>query len=150
MRPGAWTVTGFLAADASLGEVLAADGAELERLSVRAGELGERLRELLERGSKSDWFRGKRVGEHRVELHRRRGLLTCPWAREEFAACPVGRGSGPTSNEFVLVHVPSRARLEGLELHAHLIGDHGFFGGPGTEYRLEPESVAAVVLPSGA
>jgi hypothetical protein len=145
MRPGAWTVTGFLAADASLGDVLAADAAELARLSVSASELGERLRELLERGSKSDWFRGKRVGEHRVELHRRRGLLTCPWAPEEFTACSVGRGSGPTSNEFVVVHVPTRARLEGLELHTHLIGDHGFFGGPGTEYRLEPENVAAAL-----
>lgn len=145
MRPGAWTVTGFLAADASLAEVLAADTAELARLSVSAGELGERLRDLLERGSKSDWFRGKRVGEHRVEIHRRRGLLTCPWAPEEFAACPVGRGSGPTSNEFVVVRAPTRARLEGLELHAHLIGDHGFFGGPGTEYRLEPENVAAAL-----
>ena len=145
MRPGVWTVTGFLAADASLGDVLAADAAELARLSVSSGELGERLRELLERGSKSDWFRGKRVGEHRVELHRRRGLLTCPWAPEEFVACSVGRGGGPTSNEFVVVHVPTRARLEGLELHAHLIGDHGFFGGPGTEYRLEPTSVAAAL-----
>ena len=145
MRPGAWTVTGFLAADASLGDVLAADAADLARLSVSAGELGERLRELLERGSKSDWLRGRRVGEHRVELHRRRGLLTCPWAPEEFTACTVGRGSGPTSNEFVVVHVPTRARLEGLELHAHLIGDHGFFGGPGTEYRLEPENVAAAL-----
>jgi hypothetical protein len=145
MRPGAWTVTGFLAADASLGDVLAADAAELARLSVSAGELGERLRELLDRGSKSDWFRGKRVGEHRVELHRRRGLLTCPWAPEEFTACSVGRGSGPTSNEFLVVHVPTRARLEGLELHAHLIGDHGFFGGRGTEYRLEPENVAAAL-----
>jgi hypothetical protein len=145
MRPGAWTVTGFLAADASLGDVLAADAAELARLSVSAGKLGARLRELLERGSKSDWFRGKRVGEHRVELHRRRGLLTCPWAPEEFTACTVGRGSGPTSNEFVVVHAPTRARLEGLELHAHLIGDHGFFGGPGTDYRLEPENVAAAL-----
>jgi hypothetical protein len=145
MRPGAWTVSGFLAADASLGDVLAADAAELARLSVSASELGERLRELLERGSKSDWFRGKRVGEHRVELHRRRGLLTCPWAHEEFTACTVGRGSGPTSNEFVVVHLPTRARLEGLELHAHLIGDHGFFGGPGTDYRLEPENVAAAM-----
>jgi hypothetical protein len=145
MRPGAWTVSGFLAADASLGEVLEADARELERLSVGADELGARLRDLLERGSRSDWFRGKRVGEHRVELHRRRGMLTCPWAPEEFTACPVGRGSGPTSNEFLIVHVPTRARLEGLELHAHLIGDHGFFGGPGTEYRLEPADVAAAL-----
>lgn len=138
-------MSGFLAADASLADVLAADARELAQLSVSAAELGERLRELLERGAKSDWFRGKRVGEHRVELHRRRGLLTCPWAPEEFTACSVGLGSGPTSNEFVLVHVPTRARLEGLELHAHLIGDHGFFGGPGTEYRLEPEDVAAAL-----
>lgn len=145
MRPGAWTVSGFLAADASLSEVLEADARELTRLSVRAGELGERLRGLLERGAGSDWFRGKRVGDHRVELHRRRGLLTCPWAPEEFTACSVGRGSGPTSNEFVIVHAPTRARLEGLELHAHLIGDHGFFGGPGTEYRLEPEDVATAL-----
>jgi hypothetical protein len=145
MRPGAWTVSGFLAAGTSLAEVLDADARDLTRLSVSPDHLGELLRDLLERGSRSDWFRGKRVGDHRVELHRRRGLLTCPWAPDEFTACAVGRGSPPTSNEFVIVHLPTRARLEGLELHAHLMGDHGFFGGPGTEYRLEPADVAAAL-----
>jgi hypothetical protein len=147
MRPGAWTVSGFLAADASLAEVLAADKCRLAELGVSAQELGERLRDLLDRGSRSDWFRGRRVGEHRVELHRRRGLLTCPWAPDEFVACASGRGAAPNSNEFVLLHRPTGARLEGLELHAHLIGDHGFFGGPGTEYRLEPENAAAALKP---
>lgn len=31
--------------------------------------------------------------------------------------------------------------MQGFELSAHLIGAHDFFGGPDTEFRLEPEAV---------
>jgi len=40
---------------------------------------------------------------------------------------------------------PSGRRLSGYELSAHLIRDHGFFGGPDTRYRLEPAEVAGIL-----
>jgi hypothetical protein len=35
--------------------------------------------------------------------------------------------------------------VSGFELSAHLISEHGFFGGIGTVFRIEPEALAALL-----
>lgn len=146
MRPGAWSTHGFLLTNTSLEEVLANDAGTLASLGIAAKQVGQGLAELLEAaGSKSDWFRPFRTGEYKVEIRRRRGLLTCPWAPDEFEPCVVGTFLPPTANEFLIEHRASGQRLEGFELSVHLIRDHAFFGGPGTRFRIEPEQAVAIL-----
>jgi hypothetical protein len=147
MQPGAWDTAGFLTSGTSLETVLAADRDTLATAGLGSGTLGARLAEFLEGASAagSDLGRPAHLGHHDVEIIRQRGLITCPWAPEEFEPCSVGSGTRPTANRFLLIHRPSGSRLEGFELGAHLIRDHGFFGGPGTRFRLEPLAVAAVI-----
>jgi hypothetical protein len=147
MQPGAWDTAGFLTRGTSLEAVLAADRETLARRCVDAATLGDRLIKVLAgAGAGSDRGRPVRVGPHEVEILRQRGFITCPWASEEFEACSVGSGARPTANRFSVLHRPSGRRLEGFELSAHLMRDHGFFGGPGSRFRLDPLDVAAVLL----
>src|SRR5262249_42987693 len=137
---------GFLTRGTSVETVLAADRETLARQGVDSATLGDRLGKVLERaGAGSDWGRPARVGPHEGQILRQRGFITCPWASEEFEACYVGSGGRPTANRFSVIHRPSGRRLEGFELSAHLIRDHGFFGGPETRFRLDPLDVTAVL-----
>ena len=143
MQPGAWFTNGFLQQNASLAQVLQKDSNMLNVLGVTAEQVGTRLAELIESSAKSDWFSPFRTGNYKVEIRRRRGFITCPWAPEEFEPCVVGQGSQPTANEFVIRY--KGLRLEGFELSVHLIRDHSFFGGPGSRIRIEPEQAVKVL-----
>lgn len=145
MQPGAWSTHGFLLKGHSLAEVLANDARALAALGFSAELVGQRLSKLLESGAKSDWFWPFRTGEHKVEIRRRRGFITCPWALAEFEPCAVGQLSFPTANEFLIQNRGSRQRLEGFELSIHLIRDHAFFGGKGSRFRIEPVRAIAVL-----
>ena len=144
MQPGAWFAPGFLLENTSLAGVLENDRRTLAALSVTAGEIGQKLAELLEQAGKSDWFWPLRTAGFKVEIRRRRGFITCPWAPDEFEPCTVGHMTPPTANQF-LIQRGFRRRLEGFELSVHLIRDHAFFGGPGSRFRIEPEQAVAVL-----
>jgi len=145
MQAGAWDPAGFLLPGESLASRLAADAEACSVRQVDPLSIGSRLVELLATADSSDVGRPERIGEFLVSVIHQRGLMTCPWAAEEFAACPVGPGGRPTANRFRIVR--AQAAIEGYELFAHLIGAHGFFGGIGTRYRLEPERLMDVMQP---
>lgn len=144
MRPGGWSVKPMLLAHEALAVRLAEDMSRLEQIGTTTATLGTHLVQLLASASRSDWFRPRRLGDFDVELHKRRGLITCPWAPEEHVACAHGLGSRPTANEFV-IRRRGMSPLSGFELSAHLIRDHAFFGGMGTAFRVEPDHLAAVL-----
>jgi hypothetical protein len=145
MQPGAWDPSGFLTPGSSLADVLARDADTVRRLGMELPVIGEKLQELLRAGGGSDVFQPTVVGDYAVEVLHQRGLITCPWAPEEFEACPVGQGARPTANRFIIRHRPSGTRIEGFELSIHLIRDHGFFGGPDTRFRIDPKRLASLL-----
>jgi hypothetical protein len=136
----------MLAPEESLQARIEADAALLQRLSLDATELGGRLAALLAAARESDWFLPATEGGLAVEIHRRRGIATCPWAPEEHESC--GRGDGGRragANQFLIRNASTGASLEGWVLGAHLIAEHGFFGGVGTRFRVEPVALAALL-----
>jgi len=136
----------MLAPDESLQERIEADAALLQGLSLDASELGGRLGALLAAARESDWFLPATEGGFEVEVHRRRGVATCPWAPEEHESC--GRGDGGKragANQFLIRDASTGASLEGWVLSGHLIAEHGFFGGAGTRFRVEPVELAALL-----
>ena len=145
MQPGAWDPGGFLAPGSSLADVLARDAAIVRRIGMDLRAIGDRLQELLRAGGGSDVFQPTVVGDYDVEVLHQRGLITCPWAPEEGESCRVGQGARPTANRFIIRHRPTGDRIEGFELSVHLIRDHGFFGGPDTKFRIDPESLASIL-----
>jgi hypothetical protein len=146
MRPGGWSPKPMLLPGEPLAARLENDATRLAQLGTTAEALGTRLAELLASAAGSDWFRPRRHADYDVELRKRRGLITCPWAEEEYAKCAHGLGVRPTANEFVIRRVSGSLTLSGYELSAHLIRDHGFFGGAGTVFRIEPDDLAVLFV----
>lgn len=141
MQLGAWNTKPMLLAGQSLEYIMAEDQHRLATLQISSETLGIKLGELLEKGRQTDWFRPFRQSGIDVEVRRRRGFLTCPWAAEEFTKCTVGEGGRATANEFLIRNRKSSLSIQGFEISVHLIRDHGFFGGPGTPFRIEPEDL---------
>jgi hypothetical protein len=145
MQPGAWSEDGFLAPGASLQDVLNQDARLLNSLGVDSRAIADGLSGFLSTAKDSDWAQPTRSDDHEIEIHRVRGFITCPWAPDQFESCPHGYRGRPTANRFRIVHVASGSTLEGFELTVHMIGAHGFFGGPGTPFRVDPELAARVL-----
>jgi hypothetical protein len=146
MRPGGWHTTAMLSADESLRARIAADVHTLQSLGLNAGALGRRLGELIEAGRDSDWFAPSEAHEFRIELRKRRGIMTCPWAPEEFASCGQGDGGKRAgANHFFVRNATNSQMLEGFVLSAHLIAEHDFFGGIDTPFRIDPDRLAEVL-----
>lgn len=146
MRPGGWFVEPLLLPGEGLEERIAADAERAQALGHDPAGLGGRLGELLEGAGESDWFSPAVRERFRVEIRRRRGILTCPWAPEEYARCAFGDGGKRAgANGFVVRNAETGATLEGFVLSAHLIAEHGFFGGAETAFRIEPEDLAALL-----
>lgn len=145
MLPGGWHSRPLLLIGQKLDTILYLDAQRLNELSISAEALGQALADVLSEAKDSDWFHPFRHSRLDVEVRRRRGFITCPWAAEETEKCAVGKGGRATANEFLLRHRNSGLVISGFEISAHLIRDHGFFGGPGTAFRLEPADLAAVL-----
>lgn len=142
MRPGAWDTAGFLLPADSLPDRLGADARACAELGVEPAALGAGLLDLLAAGRDSDLGRPVSVAGRQVTILRQRGMITCPWAFDEYETCPAGPAGHPNANRFRIAE--GEAELTGFELSAHLIAAHGFFGGVGTRYRIEPRQALAV------
>jgi hypothetical protein len=145
MQPGAWDTAGFLPPGLALQEILAEDAKAIRRYGLDSNQVGARLAAILDAGLASDLGRPAQVGDHEVEIVRQRGMITCPWAPDEFEACRIGEGARPTANRFRIHHRPSGETIDGFQLSVHLIRDHGFFGGPGTRFRIDPGHLLAAL-----
>lgn len=146
MQPGAWDPAGFLLPGQSLRDCLAADARTCARLGIEPGTLGARLLDLLATGRDSEPGSSGSRGGRKVTIMRQRGMITCPWAPDEYETCPAGPGGRPTANRFRIV--VDGVALDGFELSAHLIAAHGFFGSAGTRYRIEPQDALTATDPS--
>lgn len=166
MRPGEYSVGGFLGMDESLEAVLAADALSLNRLNLSCEALAERLQSILhvvyDQSRKPDeyrmtdeWFARARAdatlhplppaelgylvedGRFQVFMIQYRGFQLCPWD------CPIDLGWA--SFDFLLIN-----RVRGLHIMApalivHLINEHHFFEGEQSPYRVEPAQLARVL-----
>ncbi len=136
MAPGVLSRHGFLGQDRrSLGEVLAADQAEVDRLGLTHEEIAAALRQVLEAARRA---LGRPV-EVRDNLsavyYEALGRIPSPWP---------GEGVFP-KGEVELKETPSGKTVRFTPLSVHLIETHGFYEGRGSRYRLEPSGVARML-----
>lgn len=138
MRPGGWYSKILLTQQESLLSTIQEDKLQLEFMNVSSRIIGDKLHGLLIESKDTDWFSPKQIGDLDVEIHHRRGFLTCPWATEEFEKCVTGDKWRPTADEFIITNRTLKKQLNGFLLSVHLIREHSFFGGHGTLFRIEP------------
>lgn len=129
MKPGVLSAEGFIGADPRpLAQIIAEDAAVLEAAGLTAGEIGAFIADLHQRvdealGGPVATANGKVVLEECEVM----GRIPCPF------------GCGALAHKAVINVAFNDRTLLLTPLHAHLIGQHGFFQGRGTIFRLEPE-----------
>lgn len=128
MQPGVLSLTGFLGSDTrNLGDIIAADLAEVEAAGVSPSALADLLDELhaaadAALGSPRSVFGGQVT----VQLVEVRGRIPCPF------------GCGHRAHKAVIEVRSGDLEFRFTPLHAHLVRQHAFFQGRGAPFRLEP------------
>jgi hypothetical protein len=146
MKPRGWFQTAFLQEDQSLLEIVISDKLILKNLRVSAQDIAEVLEKVLELGKESDRFHSVHVNHYRVRIIHSRKMLTCPWAKQQFEWCKIGKGvKYLTTEDFEITNMINNKSLQSTSLMIHLIRDHNFFGGPDTPYRIDPKKAVSVL-----
>lgn len=133
--PSRFSGDGFTGNDKrSIDEIIAADGETLKMFGVTCGQLAQKLTVLFD---KAEMVSGDTVtvcaGVEAVHFEAR-GKLPCPY-----------RCSGAfLKGEVAVSEVPGKRTAILTRLGIHLIGQHGFFEGIGSRYRLDPDFAVAI------
>ncbi len=131
-KPGKISKEGFLGDDTRhIHNIVEADGHTLARLDVSLEQIAERLQYFIEEGKKGL--------ETPVELE---GFTTTVIWRRGMLPSPFG---DPKRLYHKIVATVKNTKLPKeltyTQLSVHMIRDHGFFGGKGSVYRLNPEEL---------
>ena len=140
MRSSRIVAGGFLGDDPRpVEEIIEADAAELERLGTDCRTVAEQMAEIRDQAQRG-LGSFVPVGEGlEAATNDSRGMLICPW--------------GDNTRHFkTLTTLRRRDAERGLrwsDLSIHLIGEHGFFQGRGSAFRLEPRELVQLLLGAG-
>lgn len=144
MRRGGWYNHPMLLDGDSLSRIIENDVSTLNTLNSTAKSIGEKMFSLIYQAKDTDWFMPMNKDKFTIEIHRRKGLITCPWSSEEFESCAFGDWPA-SSNEFKISNKINGITIKGLVLSVHMIQEHSFFGGRGTSLRIEPDKFAKLL-----
>ena len=129
--PGVISKDGFIGQDKRhIHEIVAADLRVLSEYGTDQVQAADRLQFFIDAGM-AGLENPVEIGRYTVQVRWARGRISCPY-------------SHPGS--FPLIHVKLNDRLAGKtviysQLSVHLIKEHGFFGGTGSFYRVNPRDV---------
>jgi hypothetical protein len=130
-QPGQITKSGFLGDDTRhIHDIIEADERVLKQFGLRREAIADRLTLFMDEGKKGLESEVD-LGEYRVWVHWARGLMPCPFGE-------------PGLHSKVVVHLFNkslRKKLQYTQLSVHMLRKHGFWGGKGSVFRLEPHDV---------
>jgi hypothetical protein len=134
MAPGVLSRDGFLGSDArSLGDIIADDAAVLDAAGLSRKAVAAVLQEIFQQAEAGlETTVSFADGQIQAELLEVMGRMPCPFA------CGTRGRKGVLSIRF------GETSLRITPLSVHLIAEHGFFGGRGNPYRLEPADAVAL------
>ena len=137
LRSSRLSARGFMGKDSrSLVEIIDADARELTRFDKTPEEVAKRMKQISEEARKGlgDWVM---ISEKlRAWSDDTRGVIACPWPHAFRASKTV------TTVE----RIDTGKTLRWSELIVHLVGEHGFFQGCGSPFRMEPSELVAFIF----
>jgi len=139
LAPGVLAQGGFLGSDRrTLAEILREDAAEAERLGLAPAVAAGRLRAIVEAAQAALGTPVALPGGLTAVAREAMGRIPCPWGHGRLF--PKGD---------VEVAAPEKGLALRLSpLSVHLVEAHGFYGGRGSRYRLEPADLARLFGPA--
>jgi len=134
MQPGEITLEGFLGSEArALAAIIETDERTLSALALTHASIAEKLDYLTAAGK--DIHEQERIveGRYRLRVREDRGFLPCPFGDGLFR-----------KGEVAMICIATGRTFYWSPLSLHMIRCHGFYGGRGSKYRLEPAEIAEV------
>ena len=117
-------------------EVINADLVELSRLGITSERIAARMQEITDiaKDGLGNWVK---IDENRQAVtEEAKGALVCPWPHPSKFAKRVTTVKLNKSGRTILW----------ADLNIHLIGDHSFFEGRGSMFRIEPQKLIGVIF----
>ena len=137
LRSSTLVAGGFMGTDSRpVTEVIESDAAELARLGVSAREVGARMKVITDAAIQAlgTWAR---IDERRwAKVDEARGAIACPWSD----------GRAFRKRVTTVRWGDSDKRIHWSDLSIHMIGEHGFFEGRGSSFRIEPVELVRVLF----
>jgi hypothetical protein len=141
LRSSKLVAGGFMGDDLrSVCEIIDADMAELSRLRFTAKQVAERMQQITDIATSGlgTWVK---VDEQRqAKIDEAKGWLVCPWPHpgkfvKRITTVRITKG-GPKSN----------VSIRWSDLNIHFIGEHGFFEGKSSDFRIEPRKLITAIF----
>ncbi len=133
--PGKISKEGFLGNDTRhIHEIVFKDSRTLARINITQEQVANRLQYFIEQGKKG-LETTVDLGDYSVKIIWSRGLLPCPFGE-------------PKLHHKIMATVENKRlnkTIKFSQLSVHMIREHGFFGGKGSIFRLEPEEIAGTL-----
>jgi len=137
LRSSKLVAGGFMGNDVrSVSEIIDADAAQLARLGFTARQIGARMQEITDiaKGALGNWLRID--DERRAKAEEAKGAIVCPWPHP-----------GRFAKRVTTVNViESDQSVRWADLNIHLIAEHGFFEGKGSNFRIEPDILVKIIF----
>ena len=134
-EPGQITKNGFLGTDQRhIHDIIQADEHILSRLEVNSNQIADRMQYFIEQGKKG-LETLVTIGNYQLLFQWDRGMLPCPFGERGLHHKLVAEVLNKKINRSVRFS----------QLNVHLIRMHGFFGGKGSSFRIEPEEIVHVL-----
>jgi hypothetical protein len=132
MKPGVITRDGFLGKDRrNLIDILQDDDAEVKRRNLTHKQIAERMVQLREAGKRG-------LGEFisvpphfEVRVDSVRGKLPCPFKHPGLIR----------KTNISVKNLKTNREITYTDMHIHMIGEHGFYEGRGSNFRLEIKDI---------
>lgn len=144
MHPGVLSVGGFLGINERLVDVIKEDNDTLKHINVTHEQLSMKLKELITQAlnSSRDSYC---TNIFKVKIIRYTGFQICPWSQNiHQEQCSFGNGVDFGSINWTIYNKKKKLKMNGSGLAVHLIGDHHFFEGHSSPYRINPKELCSL------
>jgi hypothetical protein len=137
LKSPAFSAAGFMGTDArSLAEIIDADLAELARLSYTAQQITERMGQITDTAAKALGNWAAIDDTRRAMIAEAKGRIPCPWPHAGNFAKRVTTLQNTDTNQ----------QVHWSDLNIHLIAEHNFFEGRGSDFRVEPKEIIEMLF----
>ncbi|MFH1615172.1 MAG: hypothetical protein ABIG61_08835 [Planctomycetota bacterium] len=137
LRSSKLVAGGFLGSDnRDLDEIIACDAVQISRLGYTKEQIAGRMREITAAGVARLGMAVVVEGKIEVKVDEWKGMIVCPWPHQ-----------GRYAKRITIARdVKSGRIIRWSDLNTHMIGQHGFFEGKGSLFRLEPGKLVEIIF----
>lgn len=137
LRSSKMVAGGFMGDDnRSVFEIIDADKNELSRLGFTCRQIASRMRQITDKAKTGLETWVKIDGNLEARTDEARGFLPCPWPH-------AGRF---VKRVTIIRRINTSESIQWSDLNIHLIGEHGFFQGNGSNFRIEPKELINMIF----